>query len=128
MPRPRIEVFEIHPVPAAEGRKIQEPHRKARGLAVPFGDVAIQPRLRRKQRGRDLLRRRIDLALQVLVVGKLANQREDQRIIGRLRGTDGDSHVAFPEGLALPRADFFLVAFLIGPRAKTSLSGKRLSG
>ena len=52
--RPHEEVFEIDAVTAAEGREVEKPDREAGRLAVPFGDVAEQPRLRRKQRRGDL--------------------------------------------------------------------------
>ena len=60
--RPHEQILEIDAVPAAERREIEKPDREARRLAVPFGDVAEQPRLRcRTARRRSSLRRRIDL-------------------------------------------------------------------
>src|SRR6185312_11901169 len=92
--RPHEDVLEIDSVTAAEGREVEKPDREAGRLAVPFGQVAIESRLRRKQRRGDLLRRGIDLVLQVLVVGKLADEREDERGVGRLRAADGEGHTA----------------------------------
>ena len=86
------QVFQIDTGAAAEGRKIDEPDREAGRLAVPFRDLAEQPRIAAEQRGVDASFGCLDFVQQLLVFGEFANQRQNKsRFIGA-RAADGQGH------------------------------------
>src|SRR3569623_1127036 len=92
--RPHEHVLEIDAVPAAKRREIEKPDGETRRLSVPFGEIAIEPRLGREQRLRYCVRRRVDFVPQLLVVGQRADEIEHQRGIGRLSAADRQAHTA----------------------------------
>jgi hypothetical protein len=86
------QVFQKDAGAAAEGRKIVEPDRHANRLAVPFRDLAKQPRVVAKQRGGDVGLAGLDFVQQLFVFGEFANQRQDQSGFTGTRTADGERH------------------------------------
>ncbi len=78
MRRANEQVFQVDAGPAAEGREIEEPDREAGRLALPFRDLAEQPRIAAEQRRIDVGFGGFDLVQQFLVFGEFANQRQDK--------------------------------------------------
>ena len=72
------QIFQIDAGAAAEGRKIDEPDREAGRLAVPFGDLAEQPRIVAEQRRVDVGFGGLDFVQQFFVFGEFANQATGQ--------------------------------------------------
>ena len=85
------EILEIDAVPAAKGREAVEPEREARWLALPFGDVAEDARVRPEQRRGDHRLRGVDLVREPLVLRELADEGEDERGVGRGGGADAEA-------------------------------------
>src|SRR5207253_1920065 len=78
------QVLEPRPLTREEGREGREEQRVAGGLAGAFGNQRLGERTLAEQRALELLRRRAQLVAEVLVVGELAKQLEQQRHVGRL--------------------------------------------
>src|SRR5580692_13037102 len=96
MPLPRkagrTQVFEKDARAAGEGGEIEEPDREADWLAIPFGDLAIDARMLGKQRGGNSGFGRLDLMRQLLILGQLADEREDQSGVLRNSAADRERH------------------------------------
>ena len=80
------------PGAAAEGREIDEPDREADRLAVPFGDLAEQPRIGAEQRRVDVGLGRLHFVQQLFVFGEFANKGQDKSRFTRPRAADHEGH------------------------------------
>lgn len=91
--RPHEEILEPEPSAAEEGRVGVEEERKAGGAPVDFGNHDLGGRHRPEERGADPLLCRDDLVGESFVLGKPADQVEDQRDVGNGGGAErGGSH------------------------------------
>jgi hypothetical protein len=82
------QILQPDAVPAAEGGVGVEPDRKTRRLALPFGDVAEDARVRPEDRLGDLGLRRDDVIGQSLVSGERLDEIEDEPGLVGPGGTD----------------------------------------
>src|SRR5262249_9729773 len=117
------QVFQIKAVAAAEGGIIVEPEREARRRAVPEGEVAEHPRILSKEVAHHVGVACHDLMQEPFVFRKLAHEREDQRGVGPLGGTDRE-HGAYAASAERPRTARTRSPAMTSARRR-SFSGRR---
>ena len=76
--RANEQVFQIDPGAAAEGRKVDEPERKAGRLVIPQRDFAEQPRIVAEQRRANIRLGGFEFVEQLLIFGEFAKQGQNE--------------------------------------------------